>query len=161
MQSEFEELDVKLAIISTNDLDSHSQWKLLMEIILRENGSSEKIEFPLIEYDGAWISNKCGMLHAGENPTRDVRGVFIINLSNEIKSINFYPITIGRNKEEIKRIIFAFQTSEQDQVLIPANWEVGDDVLMKYVPYSESELADVKSPASISIGILESNLSFA
>ena len=43
--------------------------------------------------------------------------------------------------EEIKRIIVAMQTSERDQVLMPANWEDGDDVLMKYVPYSEQELA--------------------
>ena len=141
MQSEFEELDVKLAIISTDELDSHFQWKQLMEDILFENGHSGKIEFPLIEDNSARISNKYGMLHAWENTTRDVRGVFIISPQNEIKSINFYPINIGRNMEEIKRIIVAFQTSERDQVLIPANWKAGDDVLMKYVPYSDQELA--------------------
>ncbi len=141
MQNEFEALDVKLAIISTDELDSHFQWKQLMEDILIESGHPSKIEFPLIEDNNAHISNKYGMLHAWENTTRDVRGVFIISPQNEIKSINFYPMNIGRNMEEIKRIIVAFQTSERDQVLIPANWEEGDDVLMKYVPYSDQELA--------------------
>ncbi len=141
MQSEFEELGVKLAIISTDKLDSHFEWKQLMEDILVESGHSNKIEFPLIEDDNARISNKYGMLHAWESPTRDVRGVFIINPQNKIKSINFYPLNIGRNMEEIKRVVVALQTSERDQVLIPVNWEEGDDVLMKYVPYTEQELA--------------------
>lgn len=142
MQDEFAALNVKLAIISTDELDSHNQWKQLMEDILLESGHSNEIEFPLIEDDNARISNKYGMLHAWENPTRDVRGVFIIGPDNEIRSINFYPLNIGRNMEEIKRVVLALQTSEEEQVLIPANWNQGDDVLMKYVPYSDQELAD-------------------
>lgn len=142
MQEEFTALNVKLAIISTDELDSHNQWKQHMEDILLESGHSKEIEFPLIEDNKARISNKYGMLHAWENPTRDVRGVFIISPDNEIKSINFYPMNIGRNMEEIKRVVVALQTSEEEQVLIPANWNQGDDVLMKYVPYSDQELAD-------------------
>lgn len=142
MQEEFLELGVKLAVISTDDLRSHFEWKLLMEDILLENGNPVKIEFPFIEDHNTRISNKYGMLHAWEIPTRDVRGVFIIDPDNIIQSINFYPINIGRNLEEIKRAVMALQTSEQDQVLIPVNWKPGDDVMMKYVPYSEKELAD-------------------
>jgi len=142
MQDEFAALHVKLAIISTDDLDSHSQWKQLLEDILLESGNSITIDFPFIEDDNARVSNKYGMLHAWENPTRDVRGVFIINPNNEIKSINFYPMNVGRNMEEIKRVVVALQTSEEEQVLIPANWNKGDDVLMKYVPYSNQELAE-------------------
>jgi peroxiredoxin (alkyl hydroperoxide reductase subunit C) len=71
------------------------------------------------------------MLHAWENPTQDVRGVFIINPQNEIKSINFYPMNIGRNMEEIKRVVVALQTSEKDQVLIPVNWKEGVNMWYK------------------------------
>jgi peroxiredoxin (alkyl hydroperoxide reductase subunit C) len=148
MQDQFAALNVKLAIISTDDLDSHAEWKQHMEDILLEIGSPERINFPLIEDDRALISNKYGMLHAWENPTRDVRGVFIINPNNEIKSINFYPMNIGRNMEEIKRVVVALQTAEEEQVLIPVNWNEGDDVLMKYVPYSDQELAENPSLAN-------------
>lgn len=142
MQDEFAALNVKLGIISTDELTSHIQWKQLMEDILLESGNSITIDFPFIEDNNARVSNKYGMLHAWENQTRDVRGVFIISPDNEIRSINFYPMNIGRNMEEIKRVVVALQTSEEEQVLIPANWNQGDDVLMKYVPYSNQELAD-------------------
>jgi peroxiredoxin (alkyl hydroperoxide reductase subunit C) len=141
MQDEFSDLGVELAVISTDDLTSHHDWKRHMEDILVGSYGSGNIDFPLIEDNSGIVSNKYGMLHAWENPTRDVRGVFILNPANQIKSINFYPLNIGRNMEEIKRVVVALQTSEKEQVLIPVNWNEGDDVLMKYVPYTETELA--------------------
>jgi peroxiredoxin (alkyl hydroperoxide reductase subunit C) len=140
MQQEFDQLGVKLAIISTDELTSHYQWKQLLEDILVSQGEEEKISFPLIDDHNGRISNAYGMLHAWEDPTRDVRGVFIIDPENRIKSINFYPMNIGRNMEEIKRVVLALQVSEKEEVLLPANWTYGDDVLMKYVPYTQEEL---------------------
>jgi len=140
MQQEFDQLGVKLAIISTDELTSHYQWKQLLEDILVSQGEEEKISFPLIDDHNGRISNTYGMLHAWEDPTRDVRGVFIIDPENRIKSINFYPMNIGRNMEEIKRVVLALQVSEKEEVLLPANWTYGDDVLMKYVPYTQEEL---------------------
>jgi peroxiredoxin (alkyl hydroperoxide reductase subunit C) len=140
MQNEFKNLGVKIAIISVDDLSTHFQWKQLMEDILKNDKDSVKIDFPFIDDSNAKVSNKYGMIHAWENPTRDVRGVFIIDPDNVIQTINFYPMNIGRNIEEIKRSIVALQTSKEDHVLIPVNWKLGDDVLMPYVPYSESEL---------------------
>jgi peroxiredoxin (alkyl hydroperoxide reductase subunit C) len=140
MQQDFENMGVKLAVISTDDLASHFAWKQLLEDILREHANSERINFPLIDDKNARISNSYGMLHAWEDHTKDVRGVFIIDPDNEIKSINFYPMNVGRNMNEIKRVVAALQISEEQQVLTPANWNYGDDVLMKFVPYSEEDL---------------------
>jgi peroxiredoxin (alkyl hydroperoxide reductase subunit C) len=142
MQGEFDELGVKIAIISVDDLSSHNAWKQYMEGILQESKDSVKINFPFIADNGGRVSDKYGMLHAWENETRDVRGVFIIDPENVIQSISFYPNNVGRNMEEIKRVIVALQTSEKDQVLTPANWNYGDDVLMKFLPYSESDLIE-------------------
>jgi peroxiredoxin (alkyl hydroperoxide reductase subunit C) len=142
MQDEFDKLGVKIAIISVDDLSSHNAWKQYMEGILLESKDSVKINFPFIADNGGRVSDKYGMLHAWENETRDVRGVFIIDPENVIQSISFYPMNIGRNLEEIKRVIIALQTSEKDQVLTPANWNYGDDVLMKFLPYSESDLIE-------------------
>jgi peroxiredoxin (alkyl hydroperoxide reductase subunit C) len=143
MQDEFEKLGVKIAIISVDDLTSHLAWKKYMEdILLSETRDSIKIKFPLIADNNLRVSNQYGMLHAWDNQTRDVRGVFIINPENKIESISFYPITVGRNLDEIKRTIQALQISEKEQVMTPANWKLGDDVLMKQIPYSESDLID-------------------
>ena len=138
MQSEFSDLGVSIVIISTDDLSTHFQWKQSMEDIL----DGEKINFPFIDDRNAKISNRYGMLHAWENKTRDVRGVFVINPDNKIRSINFYPLNLGRNMEEIKRIVVALQVSEEQQVLMPVNWKKGDDVLMTHLPYMESELEE-------------------
>ena len=113
-----------------------------MEGILLDSKNSVKINFPFIADNNLRVSNMYGMLHAWENQTRDVRGVFIINPENIIQSISFYPNNIGRNMEEIKRVIVALQTSEKEQVMTPANWKYGDDVLMKNQPYNESELLE-------------------
>jgi peroxiredoxin (alkyl hydroperoxide reductase subunit C) len=143
MQDEFNELDVKIAVISVDELSTHYEWKQYMEnILLEETEESVKINFPFIDDNSVRVSNKYGMLHAWENETRDVRGVFILNPENEIQSISFYPNNIGRNLEEIKRLIIALQTSQRDQVMTPVNWEQGDDVLLKHIPYSESELME-------------------
>ncbi len=142
MQNDFNDLGVKIAIISIDDVSTHQEWKRLMEDILSEGTNQVKIDFPLIADNSTQVSNKYGMLHAWENETRDVRGVFIIDPQNTIRSINFLPMDIGRNLEELKRIILALQTSEKDQVLIPANWEYGGDVLMKFDPFTDANLKD-------------------
>ena len=142
MQDEFNNLGVKIAVISVDDLSTHNQWKRLMEDIIQMEGGSEKIDFPFIDDANARISNRYGMLHAWEKPTKDVRGVFVIDPENVIQTINFYPINIGRNLEETKRIVLALQTSREDNILTPANWEYGDDVLMPHVPFTDLELKE-------------------
>ncbi len=139
MQDEFNELDVSLAIISVDNLETHYQWKKHMEEIMQLNDEATKINFPFIDDSDTKISNKYGMLHSWDYIARDVRGVFIIDPDNVIQSINFYPLNIGRNMEEIKRAVLALQTSRENNVLTPANWTPGDDVLMPYAPYTEKE----------------------
>jgi peroxiredoxin (alkyl hydroperoxide reductase subunit C) len=143
MQDDFDKLGVKIAIISVDDLTSHLSWKKYMEdLLLKGTGDTIKIKFPLIADNNVKVSNYYGMLHAWDNQTRDVRGVFIIDPENKIQSISFYPNTVGRNLEEIKRTIVALQLSEKEQVMTPANWKYGDDVLMQNIPYQESDLVN-------------------
>lgn len=142
MQDEFATLGVKIAVISMDDLSTHYQWKKSMEETLEESTGSGKIDFPLIADSKGEVSNMYGMLDYSDNQIRNVRGVFIIDPSNEIRSMNFYPMNVGRNMEEIKRIVVALQTSDKEQVLMPVNWTEGDDVLMKKPPFTESELKD-------------------
>jgi peroxiredoxin 2/4 len=134
MQTDFEALNVKIAVISTDDLPTHKQWKQAMEDYFKNGENVGEIEFPLIDDSNRQISEMYGMYNPSDKATTDVRGVFIIGPDNIVQAINFYPRSIGRNLDEIKRIIIALQTSQNEDVYTPVNWKPGDDVLVKNHP---------------------------
>lgn len=133
MQNDFDDLDVKIAVLSTDTLYKHISWKKSLETLKYKGKDPVKINFPLID-DNTWFaSKKYGMLHSPTSTTKDVRGVFIIDPKNKVRAICFYPMEIGRNMDEIRRTIIALQTADKQKVLTPANWKPGDDVLIPYV----------------------------
>ncbi len=142
MQEDFAALGVKLAIISTDDVSRHSLWKKSIEEIEEENNEPVTINFPFIDDKEIKISKKYGMIHHTASTKKDIRGVFIIDPDNIIQSVNFYPMKIGRNMEEIKRTVIALQTVNEAQVLTPVNWNPGDDVLLPFSPYPNQELEE-------------------
>ncbi|HAH24869.1 MAG TPA: peroxiredoxin [Prolixibacteraceae bacterium] len=142
MQKEFDQLGVKLAVISTSDLALHKMWKAHLESLDYKGRGPQKIQFPLFD-DHQYVASKLyGMLHEPESTNMDIRGVFIIDSKNIVRAINFYPMKVGRNIKEIVRIVEALQTSDKASVLTPANWNPGEDVLVGHLPYTEKELAD-------------------
>jgi len=141
LQNEFAKLNVKVAVISTDDVEQHKLWVEYLETVDYKNRGNLKINFPIIEDTKATVSETYGMLHQPTSTNRDIRGVFVIDNNNIIRSINFYPMEVGRNMEEIVRIVEALQTTAQEKVLTPANWEDGDDVMVPYFPYTNEELA--------------------
>ena len=140
MQNEFKKLNVKLAVISTDNVETHNLWKAHLEEIDYKGRGTQKIEFPIIDDQKAVASRKYGMLHEPVSSKRDIRGVFIIDSKNIVRSVNFYPMEVGRNMNEIVRTIEALQTTEQAKVLTPANWEKGGDVMVPYYPYTKEQL---------------------
>lgn len=142
MQNEFEKLNVKLVIISTDTLIKHVMWKKALEETAYKDKNPVKINFPLVDDNHLAISKDYGMLHLPVSTTKDVRGVFIINPQNKIEAIYFYPMNIGRNMEEIKRTVIALQTAGKgkDHLLTPANWQLGDDLMVPQFPYTQKEL---------------------
>ena len=140
MQEQFSKINVKLAIISTESLEMHQMWKKSIEEIDVEGYGKSTIEFPIIDDKSAKISKLYGMLHEPISTTKDVRGVFVICPKNKIHAVNFYPMSIGRNMDEVYRLVVALQTSMESEVLTPVNWVLGDDVLVPYKPYSQKDL---------------------
>lgn len=140
LQNDFERLGVKIAVISTDNIGQHEMWKAHLEELDYKGRGTQTINFPIIEDVEAKASKKYGMLHTPTSTTKDVRGVFIIDSDNIVRSINFYPMQVGRNMNEIVRIVEALQTTEMAEVLTPANWNEGDDVLVPYYPYTEAQL---------------------
>ena len=130
-QGDFDKLGVKLIVLSTDDLDKHTQWVKSIETLKYKNREPVTISFPLISDQSHEISRKYGMIHTSANTTKDVRGVFILDPSNKIRAIFFYPMEVGRNIDEIKRTLIALQTADNQNVLTPADWQPGNDVMLK------------------------------
>jgi peroxiredoxin (alkyl hydroperoxide reductase subunit C) len=139
-QKKLDSMDVKIAVISIDEIERHFLWKEFMDRVLKEEDETVKIEYPIVADLSGKISKKYGMLHHSENDTRDVRGVFIIDPENIIQAITFYPMSVGRNMDEILRTIAALQLTQKENVLTPLNWRPGDDVLVPHQPYTEDEL---------------------
>jgi peroxiredoxin 2/4 len=142
LQDEFDKLGVQLVVVSVDPLDSHNEWKKAMEGLNYKDRKNLKIKFPLVSDKDLSISKKYGMIHATTNSTKSVRGVFIINPDDIVQAIYFYPMNVGRNTDEIIRMVHALQTVAADKVMTPANWKTGDDLLVPFPP--KTELNDPK-----------------
>ena len=123
-------------------------WKKSMESIRYKDKETVKINFPMISDNALEVSRKYGMIHSYSSTTRDIRGVFIIDPNDKIRAIFFYPMNVGRNMDEIKRTVMALQMADGKNVLTPANWMPGGEVLLP-APKTEADadkLAAKKDP---------------
>jgi peroxiredoxin 2/4 len=143
LQGELDKMGVKIAIISTDPVETHLQWKKSLEELNINNQGTVKINFPLIGDDDVKIAKLYGMIHSETNSTKSVRGVFIIDPNNIVQAIYFYPMNVGRNTAEILRTVSALQISAQEStteshVLTPVNWSPGHDLLVSIPPKAQS-----------------------
>lgn len=129
MADEFAELNTKLIGLSIDSLHSHLAWAKSIEDIDYKGGGKVKLPFPIIADISMNVAKKYGMLQTVAN-TQTVRAVFIIDPEGMIRTILFYPMSTGRNMDEIKRIIQALQVHDKEDVSTPADWRPGDDVVM-------------------------------
>jgi peroxiredoxin (alkyl hydroperoxide reductase subunit C) len=88
-----------------------------------------EVKFPLIEDIKMDVANKYGMIQS-QSTTQAVRAVFFIDPKGIIRTILYYPASLGRNFDEIKRIILGLQKADKDAVATPANWQPGDDTII-------------------------------
>ena len=128
MSEEFKAINTELIGLSIDSLHSHLAWAKSIESIDWNNNGNVKITFPIIADISMNVANSYGMLHAVAN-TQTVRAVFIIDPKGIIRTVLYYPMSTGRNFDEIKRIIQALQKHDEENVSTPANWRPGDDVL--------------------------------
>ena len=76
------------------------------------------------------VANKYGMIQPEQSNTQAVRAVFVIDPEGIIRTILYYPLSTGRNFDELVRIIKALQKADADQCATPADWQPGDDVII-------------------------------
>ena len=89
-----------------------------------------EIKFPLIEDITMNVAKMYGMIQPGESSTSAVRAVFFIDPQDKIRTIMYYPLSLGRNFDEIKRVLIALQAADHFGVAMPADWRPGDEVIV-------------------------------
>ena len=89
-----------------------------------------EVTFPLIEDITMEVAKKYGMIQPNENTTQAVRAVFFIDPAGIIRTIIYYPLSLGRNFDELKRILMGLQTADEFGVALPADWRPGDEVIV-------------------------------
>ena len=130
MIDEFKAMNVELVGLSVDSLYAHIAWLRKIQELEWKGMKNINVTFPLIADIRMEISSKYGMIQPGQSNTQAVRAVFIIDPKGIIRTILYYPLSTGRNFDEIKRVIQALQKADADQCATPADWRPGDDVIV-------------------------------
>ena len=131
MQPEFEKLNCKLLGLSIDSTYSHIAWLRTIKERIEYNGmKGVEVTFPVISDLTMEVSKAFGMLQPAASTTQAVRAVFIMDPDAVVRAILYYPLSNGRNVDEVKRLLVAMQLSDTQNVATPANWQSGDDVIV-------------------------------
>ena len=131
MEKQFNQANCKLVGLSVDGLYSHIAWlRTIKEKIEYKGMKDVEVTFPLIEDITMEVAKKYGMMMPGESNTKAVRAVFVIDPQGIIRTIIYYPLSLGRNFDELYRVILALQTADEFKVATPADWRPGDDVII-------------------------------
>ena len=131
MEDEFTALNTKLVGLSIDGLYSHIAWLRTIKDKIEFKGMKDvEVTFPLIEDITMEIARKYGMIMPGEDSTKAVRAVFVVDPQGIIRTIIYYPLSLGRNFDELKRVIVALQTADALSVATPADWRPGEPVIV-------------------------------
>lgn len=138
-QKFFDDNNTKLMGLSIDSIHSHIAW-----VNNVHENTGVLFEFPIIADIDMSVSKLYGMLQPGESETAAVRAVFFIDPSGKIRTIMYYPLNVGRNMDEIKRVLLALQTSDKHKVALPLNWTPGEKVIVG-APKTVTELQERKA----------------
>lgn len=139
--NKFKKLNCELIGLSIDQVFSHIKWKDW----IKENLNVD-IKFPIIADDTGSVAKKLGLIHPGKG-TNTVRAVFVVDPKGVVRTILYYPQELGRNMDEILRIVEGLQISDKNGVAMPANWPknelIKDEVI---IPPASDEKTAKKRP---------------
>jgi peroxiredoxin (alkyl hydroperoxide reductase subunit C) len=131
MEEEFNDLNCELIGLSIDSTFSHIAWLRTIQEKIEFNGMKDvEVTFPVIADLKMDVAKKYGMIQPSADDTKAVRAVFFIDPKGKIRALIYYPLSNGRNFQEIKRLLVAMQTSDEFGVATPADWTPGDDVIV-------------------------------
>lgn len=131
MEKQFAELNCKLVGLSVDGLYSHIAWlRTIKEKIEYKGMANVEVTFPLIEDITMEVAKLYGMIQPGESNTKAVRAVFVIDPQGIIRTMIYYPLSTGRNFDELLRVVQALKAADEISIATPADWRPGDDVIV-------------------------------
>ncbi|QRZ09775.1 peroxiredoxin [Mycolicibacterium austroafricanum] len=131
MQDEFAAYNTDLVGLSVDGLYSHIAWlRTIKEKIAFKGMQDVEVTFPLIDDVSMEVARKYGMIMPGEDTTKAVRAVFVIDPEGVVRTIIYYPLSTGRNFDELLRVVKALQTADAFDIATPADWRPGDAVIV-------------------------------
>jgi len=125
LAGEFAKRNVQPIGLSTDTVAEHKKW--IKDV---DDTQGTRLEFPIIADPDLRISKLFDMIHPEESVTAAVRSVFIIDPQKRIRLTLTYPMNVGRNFDEILRVIDALQTADANKIATPADWRPGDEVII-------------------------------
>jgi peroxiredoxin (alkyl hydroperoxide reductase subunit C) len=137
--ADFAALNTKLIGLSIDSIHSHLAWIQNMKQVM-----GVEIPYPMIADIDMKVASLFGMIHPGAAATATVRAVFVIDPKGVIRAIIYYPLNVGRNVDEVVRLVRALQTADTQACATPVNWKPGENVV---VPAPRT-MADVEKNAS-------------
>ncbi len=131
MQDEFKAYNTELVGLSVDGLYSHIAWlRTIQDKMVFRGMKNVEVTFPLIEDITMNVARTYGMIMPGEDSTKAVRAVFVVDPKGVIRTIIYYPLSLGRNFDELLRVIKGLQTADAFEVATPADWRPGDSVIV-------------------------------
>jgi len=131
MEEEFKALNCQLIGLSIDSTYSHIAWlRTIKEKIEYKGMKGVEVKFPVISDLTMEVAKAYGMVQPSASNTQAVRAVFIMDPEAKVRAILYYPLSNGRNMDEIKRLLVAIQHADKYQIATPANWQLGDDVIV-------------------------------
>ena len=131
LEKDFNKANCKLVGLSVDGLYSHIAWlRTIKEKIEYKGMKNVEVMFPLIEDITMEVARKYGMMMPGESSTKAVRAVFVIDPQGVVRTVLYYPLSLGRNFAEIYRIVIGLQAADAFNIATPADWQPGDDVIV-------------------------------
>lgn len=122
---ELKQRNVELLGLSIDSTYSHIAWVRAIE-----EKFGVRIPFPIIADLNKEVASAYGMIMPGESDTETSRAVFVIDPEGITRAMIYYPLTTGRNMDEMLRLVDALQTHDQHKVATPANWRPGEPVIV-------------------------------
>jgi len=133
---EFTARGVKPICLSIDSIHAHQAWRQNLKELF-----GIAIDYPMIADHNAAVAQRYGMIHPGASATATVRAVFLIDAKRAIRAIVYYPMNVGRNIDEILRLIDGLQTADKHGVACPVNWRPGEKVIVP-PPKTDQEVED-------------------
>ncbi len=124
-KEEFAKRNVALLGNSIDSVYSHIAWVRN----IKDNFGVD-IDFPIIADLDMKVASKFGMVHEASSDTAAIRAVFVIDPERKLRAMIYYPLNVGRNFDEILRLVDALQTADKHDVACPADWQLGDEVIV-------------------------------